>query len=131
MKALLLLCFTLLVTACSTTDWARETATPEWLVGTWLMAHEGDRDLIACASSAPIAYAPDGTYNLFEERGTWHLEGNRLTETATEAYETADPGTVQIGRPYVSRIERVGPDEFLKTYASGERETFLRCPAPE
>ncbi len=104
---------------------------PAWLAGTWLHVVEAaDRDLIACASGLPIVYAPDGTYALFEESGTWRLEGDRLTETATAAHEDmVAPEEVAIGVPFVSRVERVGPDEMRKTDAGGRTETLLRCPA--
>jgi hypothetical protein len=131
MRQLAVLSAMLLLSACATMRSARPAPTPQWLVGAWLMVHQGDRDLIGCSSFAPIAYNPDGTYALFDESGTWRLEGDRLTETATEELDTADPGTVHIGHPYVSRIRPVGRDEFIKTYATGARETFLRCPPPE
>ncbi len=104
---------------------------PVWLAGTWLqITEEGGRDLTACASGLPIAYAPDGTYALFEESGTWTLDGDRLTETASAAHEdVVAPEEVALGTPFVSRIERVGPDEMRKTDAAGVTETLLRCPA--
>ncbi len=101
-----------------------------WLVGTWLMMESPrDRDLVACASGLPIAYAADGTYSMWEESGTWRLAGDRLTETATEANtDIVGPEEVEIGRPYSSRIRRIGRDAFTKTYLDGATETFRRCP---
>lgn len=101
----------------------------DWLVGTWiLIEREADRDLDLCDSGLPITYRADGTYSLFEETGVWRLRGRRLTETATAATAAGDPADVEIGRPYRSRIARVGPDEMRKRFADGARMTLLRCP---
>ena len=102
-----------------------------WLVGTWLML---DADLefpTACASGLPIIYGPDGRFDIFEGEGTWRLDGDRLIETTTAVNEAGDPADAQIGRPFESRIVRIGPDEFRKTYAEGAVETFRRCPSDE
>lgn len=99
-----------------------------WLVGLWLGEDEGVEFPLSCASGLPIRYLPRGRYELFEERGTWRLDGDRLTETATEASEVADAGTPDIGRPYVSRIARDGDGAFLKTFADGAQMRFRRCP---
>lgn len=100
-----------------------------WLTGAWLLI-EGDTDYPgSCASGLPIRYAPGGTYAMFEEAGTWRLRGDRLTETATNAAASAEPGSVAIGRPYTSRIARTGPDAMRKTFADGSTATLRRCPA--
>jgi hypothetical protein len=83
---------------------------------------------LACSSGLPIAYNANGTYDLFEDSGTWRLEGERLTEVATQIHDSSGEDAAQIGRPYVSRIDRTGPDQFRKTYADGSVETFRRCP---
>jgi hypothetical protein len=134
MKRLLCLAPALLLAACATTQpAARQTPagpTAQWLVGTWLMIDDPSEHPVACASGLPIAYSRDGRYTLFEESGTWRLEGERLTETATEIHDGADPAEVALGRPIVSRIERTGPDALRKTFADGSKATFLRCPKP-
>jgi hypothetical protein len=118
-----------LLGACATTGSSQPRA--EWLVGTWLMLAPDLEFPTACASGLPISYQRDGTYRLFEEHGTWRLEGDRLTETATGATEDViDPAEVQIGVPFVSRIDWQGRDTFRKTYADGSVETFRRCPPP-
>lgn len=131
MRSLPLIALSLALAACTTTRPAMP-AGPDlrpWLAGTWLLLEEdGDRSLVACNSGLPIAYAPDGTYSLFEESGRWSLSGDRLTETATEASDGTDPADVAIGRPFVSRIERVGPNEMRKTLHDGTVMTLLRCP---
>lgn len=99
-----------------------------WLVGLWLGEEDGVQFPLACESGLPIRYLPGGRYALFEERGTWRLDGDRLTETATEATGAGDEGTPEIGRPYASRIARDGSDAFVKTYADGARTRFRRCP---
>lgn len=100
-----------------------------WLVGSWLLLEPGEeRDLSRCASGLPITYLRDGSYSLFEEVGTWHLHGDRLTETAMAATEAGNPAEVAIGQPFTSRIRRIGPGEMEKTFAGGERLTLLRCP---
>jgi hypothetical protein len=103
---------------------------PAWLSGSWLLIkEESDRDLAACASGLPIAYNADGTYTLFEESGTWRLTGDKLVEVATEVHEdVASAEEVALGKEYVSRIERLGPDEMRKLFADGVTMTLLRCP---
>ena len=109
---------------CATT---RASSESDWLVGSWLMM-EGDVEFpLACESGLPIHYSRDGTYVLFEGDGTWRLRGDRLTETATDS--AADEPEAAIGVPFTSRIQRIGPDEFRKTFAGGEAATFRRCPS--
>ncbi len=117
-----------LVAGCATTP--QQTRDPNWLVGTWLMLDDEIEYPLACASGLPIAYAADHTYRLFEESGRWRLDGDRLTETATEISDPGDEASPEIGRAYVSRIERRGPNEFRKTFADRNIETFRRCPNP-
>ena len=118
--------------ACATAGGRGSTApTPAWLAGTWLMIGPDLEFPLACASGLPIAYRSDGTYGLFDEEGTWRLEGDRLTETMTEILETAEPEPERVGRPYQSRIRRTGPNAFMKTYADGATELFRRCPSPQ
>lgn len=118
-----------LLAGCATAPHRAPTA--QWLAGIWLMLGEEIEHPLACASGLPIRYSADGTYGLFEENGIWRLDGDRLTETATEITEVGDPEGAQIGVPYVSRIARRGRDEFRKTYADGAVETFRRCPERE
>lgn len=130
MKRVTILALVLLVAGCATPPRPGAGARAQWLPGVWLvMESEQDRSLLACASGLPIRYKADGTYVLFEESGVWRLDGNRLTETATEASEQGDPAEVQIGRPHVSTLQRIDPDSFLKTFADGGRALFRRCPA--
>lgn len=115
-----------LLAGCATTE--ASAPGPEWLVGTWLMLSDDLDFPAACASGLPIVYNRDGSYGLFEEYGTWRLEGDRLTEMATGATEVEDPAEIEIGVPFVSRIERQSPDAFAKTFADGTVEIFRRCP---
>ena len=118
----------LALAGCATTPSARA-PTAEWLVGSWLMLAGGVSDVSSCESHLPIRYERDGTYHLWEDSGTWTLENGTLTETATELNDQADIAEpIELGRPFVSRVERVGRDRFVKTYSDGERHSFLRCP---
>jgi hypothetical protein len=135
MKRFLYLAPVLLLAACAATPRSTMpgTAVPTaaWLAGTWLMMDDDLEHPISCNSGLPIGYSRDGRYTLFEESGTWRLQGERLTETATEVHDGADPAEVALGRPIVSRIERMGPDSLRKTFADGSKATFLRCPKPQ
>lgn len=129
MKRIVPLAVALLVAGCATAPPSSSAPTGRWFAGTWLMMEDaGEHGLAACASGLPIRYPADGTYRLWEESGTWRLDGDRLTETAAEANDMVDPAVVAVGVPHVSRIERAGPDRFRKTYEDGATRTFLRCP---
>ncbi|MDQ8756437.1 hypothetical protein RCO27_09365 [Sphingosinicella sp. LHD-64] len=125
MRVALLVIPALLLAGCATTS--GPSSTP-WLSGLWIGMEEGVEYPLACASGLPIRYLAGGRYEIFEERGTWRLDGDRLTETATEATGAGDEGTPEIGRPYVSRIARDGDGAFVKTYADGAQTRFRRCP---
>ncbi|MXQ14100.1 hypothetical protein [Microvirga makkahensis] len=97
------------------------------LRGRWLGLHRRVRFPLGCDSGEPVFYSQDGKYMTEGVIGTWRLQGNRLTETATEIAEPGEPGA--IGRPHVSRIAWEGPDKFVKTFPDGSRMTFRRCPS--
>jgi hypothetical protein len=133
MMRFLCLAAALLLAACATTpppaaSQSQAGAAADWLAGTWLMIGDGVEHPGGCNSGLPIGYSRDGRYTLFEESGTWRLQGERLTETATEVHDGADPAEVALGRPVVSRVQRTGPDSFRKTFTDGSKATFLRCP---
>lgn len=135
MKRFLCLAPALLLAACATTQPPAAKQSPagptaEWLAGTWLMIGDPAEHPSGCNSGLPIIYSRDGRYTLFEESGTWRLQGERLTETATEVHDHADPSEVALGRPFTSRIERTGRDSLRKTFADGSKAVFLRCPKP-
>jgi hypothetical protein len=102
----------------------------EKLVGAWApvpgTASSDGPDL--CAGDMGIQYSADGTYDTLDQVGTWRLEGETLTETATEATDAAEPGSVKIGRPLASRIQWQGPDTLVLTGADGQQITLRRCP---
>ena len=116
-----ILALPILLAACATTP--RDGAAESWLVGTWLMPDDSTPFPLGCESDQPIRYDADGRFAVYEESGTWRLDGDRLTETLTEGGEPAE-----IGRPHVSRVERSGPDAFVKSWEAGEPLTFRRCP---
>ena len=131
MKNLLCLGATLLLAGCATnltTKAAGAPTTADWLAGTWLMVEDRSEHPVGCSSGLPISYSRDGSYTLFEESGTWRLEGQRLIETATEVHDGTDPAEVALGRPQISRVERLGPNAMRKSFANGFRALFLRCP---
>lgn len=100
----------------------------DWLIGGWLEMSGGSKYPLACESDLPIEYGTDGNYALLEEIGTWRLDNDVLTEIATEATEAADPAEVAIGRTYVSTIEKLSDDRFLKRLPDGQVLEFRRCP---
>ena len=99
-----------------------------WLAGAWLEMSGGAKHPLACESDMPIKYEAGGSYSLLDEVGTWRLDNNVLTEIATHATEAGDPAAVEIRRPYVSTIQRLGDDRFLKRLANGRLLEFRRCP---
>ena len=109
-------------------DRSPQRATKEWLRGTWLQtASPDDLSRVACNSGTTITYETDGTTSFFEGGGRWRLDGDRLTETLTEVYESGDPEMLKdIERPSTTRIRRVGPDEGA-TQVGGKWEPMLRC----
>ena len=123
MKRFAILALPILLAACATTPRQASPAAQSWLVGTWLMPDESTPFPLGCSSDQPIHYNADGTYAFYGESGTWRLDGDRLTETLTEGGEPAE-----IGRPYVSRVERRGDEAFVKTVENGPAATFWRCP---
>ena len=98
------------------------------LVGAWLAIDPPIRFPDGCEGDTGIYYKPDGTYETLEQSGTWRLDGDRLTETATHAHEAVEPGAVKIGQSFVSRIRWEGPDEFVKAFANDHSLVLRRCP---
>jgi hypothetical protein len=125
MRALVLLAPAALIAGCVTPS---APSPSPWLAGLWLGEEDGVQFPLACASGLPIHYLPGGRYEIFGERGTWRLDSDRLTETATEVTDAADEGSPEIGRPYISQITRDGDEAFVKTYRDGARTRFRRCP---
>lgn len=99
------------------------------LVGAWAPVTNID-DPSACAGDTGIRYAADGTYETLHQVGTWRLDGDRLTETPTEATDAADPDRVKIGEPITTRVGWQGPDRITITGADGQEMTLRRCPQP-
>jgi hypothetical protein len=109
-----------------------EPPTSNWLVGVWVEQDEGERDLNKCASWLPVSYQEDGKYSQWEVDGRWTLKGSELTEVPTAFTEAVEPDDETLGKPIVSRIVRVGPDELKRIDpANGKAFTMLRCPKPE
>jgi len=121
MNRLAILALPLLLAACATTP-RQVPAADSWLVGTWLLPDESTPFPLGCESDQPIHYQADGRFAVYEERGTWSLDGDSLTETVTEAGEPGD-----VGRRTVTRVVPTGPDAFVKHWPDGEPATFRRC----
>lgn len=124
MKFRLVLLLPFVLAACATTPRSAGSSASSWLVGTWLMVDESTPFPLGCSSDQPIRYDPDGTFAFQDERGTWALQADRLTEILTEGGDPADHD-----RPYVSRLSPAGGDSFDKALADGTAMTFRRCPA--
>jgi hypothetical protein len=124
MRAAFAFAAALLASGCATMRPGAEQPSAAWLVGTWVLLAPDLEFPLACSSGLPIAYQADGTYRMFEEAGTWRLEGDRLHETPTEA---EDPRETRIGETHRNRIVRRGPDEMVKYFADGGSETLRRC----
>ena len=122
----LLLAAVPLVHGCATM--ARPRPTADWIVGVWLEQPTGERDLLACNSGVPVVYRRDGTFGSWEWDGVWRLDRDRLIVTATVDNEMVPPEQVPIGKPSVSRVERLGDNEMAETHSNGQRVTLLRCP---
>ena len=82
-----------------------------------------------CGSHATIQYLPNGIYTLWGEAGTWRLERTVLTETMTDFDPLhVDRSPEDIGKKYISTLEWVDRNTFLKRMANGEVLAFRRCP---
>ena len=126
MRLVLLGAAALMVTGCAT---RRQPPTPDWFAGVWLAQPDGERSLTACVGGVSVSYFADGRFSHWEWSGEWRLDGDLLIETATLDHEMIPPEEVPLGIPEISRIERIGRNEFRQTLASGDRVTYLRCPS--
>jgi hypothetical protein len=93
----------------------------DWIDGTTEFPH-------SCGSPATIRYLSDGKYFYFGELGTWRLEGDALTEVATDITTNNDTEHAPIGRPFVSTLRWIDENRFSKRYANGNFIEFRRCP---
>ena len=97
--------------------------TQAWLVGYWVPAGEH------CDSDAGVGFSADGTWSVFEEEGSWHLDGDRLVSLTTRRGEPGAP------EEYVAPIERnearieiSGANRYISHRANGEVVELRRCP---
>jgi hypothetical protein len=106
---------------------AEKPVDPPTIVGAWLPLKDWNVDL--CKSSAPARYYGDGFSSNSTDIGTWQIRDNILTETTTASSpEQEDWSPEDIGKPFVSTIEWVDRNTFLKHFASGEVMALHRCP---
>ena len=98
------------------------------LLGEWDWDDAQSKYPQACGSPTTIRYLSQGKYIYLTEVGTWSLQGQVLTETATDFAKENDMEPPELGRPYVSTLHWLGPDSFAKRYADGDTRTFRRCP---
>jgi hypothetical protein len=81
-----------------------------------------------CGSDGTVQYHADGTSNLWGESWTWRLEGEVLTEALADFDPLhVDRSADEIGKEYVSTIQWVDKNTFLKRRADGSELAFRRC----
>jgi hypothetical protein len=97
--------------------------TKPWLVGFWVPAGEH------CDSDAGVRFGADGTWSVFDEEGSWHLDGNRLISLTTRRGEpgAAEEKVTPIERNE-ARVEILGADRYISHRANGEVMELRRCP---
>ena len=64
----------------------------DWLIGTWSFEESCSTDFIA-------HYNADGTLDNGGDIGTWTLDGDRVTETITERFESGGEDSIKINPP--------------------------------
>lgn len=98
------------------------------LVGIWAPVTVNVDDSSICSGDTGIQYFSDGTYETLYQLGNWRLDGDKLTETATEATDAAEPDSIKIGHPIATRVRWQGPDTIVITGADGQQMKLRRCP---
>jgi hypothetical protein len=88
----------------------------------------------ACNSGAAVEFKPDGTYHSEGETGTWALDGDKLTVTSIEAYETASPllqgpeqSQGEVGEKAVLTVLSVTEDAARVVLSNGSNASWTRC----
>lgn len=99
-------------------------ATPlaQWLVGSWSFES-------SCASDFIAHYSADGALDNSGEIGSWSVNGDTITETIRERYDSAESDGAQKVSPPESRsytVERTDQDHGTITY-QGRKVPMLRC----
>lgn len=99
------------------------------LVGEWDWIDGFSEFPNACGTDVTIQYHRNGEWFFWGESGTWKMKGAVLTEAITEVDpKHSDKLPADIGKKYVSTLQWVEEDKFLKRYSDGDVMVFLRCP---
>ena len=99
------------------------------LPGEWVMMADTLNFPAACGTHGPVTYHEDGTFTLWGQHGTWQMDGKQLTETVIQfdpLHVDVEPGT--LGKPFISTLQWVDGNSFVKHYSDGEVRAFRRCP---
>lgn len=94
----------------------------DWLVGSWSFES-------SCASDFIAHYGADGAVDNSGEMGSWSVNGDTITETIRERYDSAESdGAQKVNPPEVRSytIERTDQDHGTITY-QGRKVPMLRC----
>ena len=98
------------------------------MAGEWVWTDKYSTYPPSCGSHLSLKYYSNGAYELPGEVGTWRLEGKVLTEATAEFLEVHDEATAdEIGKQYVSTVQWIDPNRYLKRYADGDVMEFRRC----
>ncbi|MDG2534395.1 hypothetical protein P6144_12095 [Sphingomonas sp. HITSZ_GF] len=93
-----------------------------WLVGSWSFES-------SCASDFIAHYGADGALDNSGELGSWAVNGDTITETIRERYDSAESDGSQKVNPPETRdytVERLDQDHGMITY-QGRKVPMLRC----
>ena len=104
------------------------------LLGTWMIDQETSDGVLL---KSETTYTPDGRFvstgvitvqgnpQPIDIKGTWKLNGNRLSRAVIESNLTA---ILPAGQPWRTRIEELSEDSMVTT-EGGQRVTHMRKPA--
>lgn len=99
------------------------------LAGEWDLPETLAEEPRECGSPTNFWYFPDGKYYYWGELGKWNLNGQTLTETATDYTIESDfpPDPPQLGRPFTTQLRWIDQNRFTKRYSDGTELIFRRC----
>lgn len=97
-------------------------ALDRWLVGTWSF------DEVCGSSDFAVAYRADGSLDNSGHLGRWEIDGNRVTETVTEAIENGGETPTRLAAPETRSytVQRIDSKRGVIRF-EGRRIPILRC----